>query len=363
MSDGYWAWMEDQLKAESRATGGEPCRICTEAIASNLAWKLRDRHVCSSRCNETLKRRWKAKIRKGEIPAFEEDGPEHSSRVGESGRDSRIFSTLPVTAAFPYEFDRRPFLGDTVERHGHHTEYLPLDSLKGPLPQLVQWLQEDDPSAEYFAIVHRESGAWTVGSMLGGHFGRLSVGRFWLGGVEIAAWNDTPIPELDSIQFGIEFISDVDESGEEYEWEAPVFSPFPPAMLWTPSRQALSDKRNRITRQKSSYAARMRALGILNPEMGSVDPLEILERDGWICQLCSDPINRSLLWPHKMSPTMDHVLAVTKGGSHYEENLQSAHLSCNISKGNRAVEPTKAETLPPIPFKESHVRDIAVVEG
>jgi hypothetical protein len=201
----------------------------------------------------------------------------------------------------------------------------------------VRWLLDDDPTCEYFAIVHRESGAWTVGSMVSGIFGRLSVGQFWIGDAEIKAWPDTPIPELGGIQFGFEFISDVDENGQEYEWEAPVFSPLPPAMLWTAARHALSEKRQRITRQKGSYAARMRALGIVNPEMDSVDPLEVLERDGWICQLCSTPISRSVRWPHKMSPTMDHVLPVTKGGAHLEGNLQSAHLSCNIAKGNRVV--------------------------
>jgi hypothetical protein len=100
MSEGYWAWMEGQLKADYRATGGEPCRICTGPIPSSLAWKLRDRHVCSSRCNETLKRRWKAKIRKGEIPAYEEGIPENIIDSGGKGREPRIFSTLPVTAPF-----------------------------------------------------------------------------------------------------------------------------------------------------------------------------------------------------------------------------------------------------------------------
>lgn len=72
--------------------------------------------------------------------------------------------------------------------------------------------------------------------------------------------------------------------------------------------------------------------------------MEILERDGWICQLWSDPISRSLLWLHKMSPTMDHVLALTKGVLIIRRTFKVPHLSCNITKGNRAVEPTNAET-------------------
>lgn len=103
------------------------------------------------------------------------------------------------------------------------------------------------------------------------------------------------------------------------------------AMKSATNRQALSDKRGRISRQKGSFAARMRALGILDPEMEEVDPLEVLERDSWTCQICFGPIDSQALWPDQWSPSMDHIIPVIRGGSHGIANLQASHLGCNIS--------------------------------
>lgn len=62
---------------------------------------------------------------------------------------------------------------------------------------------------------------------------------------------------------------------------------------------------------------------------------QIFERDGWICQLCSEEIDRSLSWPHPMSVSLDHRVPVALGGAHHPDNVQCAHLRCNSSKGAR----------------------------
>lgn len=59
----------------------------------------------------------------------------------------------------------------------------------------------------------------------------------------------------------------------------------------------------------------------------------IFERDGWICQLCGGPIDPSLVVPDPMSPTLDHVTPIARGGAHSEANLQAAHFECNWRKG------------------------------
>ena len=66
----YWTWMKEQLAQPKRAVGGEACVICGNAISAKAPWQYRDRHVCSSKCNFTLKRRWKKRIEKGESEAF-----------------------------------------------------------------------------------------------------------------------------------------------------------------------------------------------------------------------------------------------------------------------------------------------------
>jgi hypothetical protein len=65
--------------------------------------------------------------------------------------------------------------------------------------------------------------------------------------------------------------------------------------------------------------------------------IEIFERDGWIRQLCNQPIDPELQWPHPHSRSLDHVVALINGGSHSRVNTQASHLVCNQRKGDRAV--------------------------
>jgi 5-methylcytosine-specific restriction endonuclease McrA len=62
---------------------------------------------------------------------------------------------------------------------------------------------------------------------------------------------------------------------------------------------------------------------------------DIFERDKWICALCGQPVDPSLKNPHPQSKSIDHIIPVSKGGAHTMENVQLAHLVCNIRKGNR----------------------------
>lgn len=62
---------------------------------------------------------------------------------------------------------------------------------------------------------------------------------------------------------------------------------------------------------------------------------EIFDRDGWVCGICSEPIDRDLLHPDPMSVSLDHIIPMSKGGGHVPLNVTCAHLFCNLSKGNR----------------------------
>ena len=61
----------------------------------------------------------------------------------------------------------------------------------------------------------------------------------------------------------------------------------------------------------------------------------IFERDGWKCGLCDEPIDPELKWPDTRSPSIDHVIPLSLGGDDTPANVQAAHLTCNVSKGNR----------------------------
>lgn len=62
----------------------------------------------------------------------------------------------------------------------------------------------------------------------------------------------------------------------------------------------------------------------------------IYKRDRWKCGICGLRVNVKLKHPHPYSPSLDHIVPLSKGGSHTPENVQLAHLRCNLSKGNRA---------------------------
>lgn len=59
---------------------------------------------------------------------------------------------------------------------------------------------------------------------------------------------------------------------------------------------------------------------------------EVFERDGWICGLCSAPISRDAVWPDLLSPSVDHIVPLSRGGEHSMANVQASHLSCNSRK-------------------------------
>jgi len=68
-----------------------------------------------------------------------------------------------------------------------------------------------------------------------------------------------------------------------------------------------------------------------------IDPLDILERDEWVCGICLKSVNKRLLWPHPMSASLDHIIPLSKFGTHTKENVQTSHLKCNCSKGSKVV--------------------------
>lgn len=54
-----------------------------------------------------------------------------------------------------------------------------------------------------------------------------------------------------------------------------------------------------------------------------------------LCGICGKRMERDLPRGRSESPTIDHIIPVSKGGSHTVENLQWAHMGCNAGKGNR----------------------------
>lgn len=66
-----------------------------------------------------------------------------------------------------------------------------------------------------------------------------------------------------------------------------------------------------------------------------VDRAALLERDFLICGICDEPVDPDLKYPDRMSPSVDHVIPRSLGGSDDFDNLQLAHLACNVMKRDR----------------------------
>lgn len=62
---------------------------------------------------------------------------------------------------------------------------------------------------------------------------------------------------------------------------------------------------------------------------------QLADRDGTTCGICSTDIDMNLAFPNTMRASVDHIKPVGSGGGNEPENLQIAHLHCNLIKQNR----------------------------
>lgn len=69
-----------------------------------------------------------------------------------------------------------------------------------------------------------------------------------------------------------------------------------------------------------------------------VDRAVVFARDDWTCQICMEPLDRDAVHPEALSPTVDHVVPLARGGEHSYANVQAAHFRCNLLKGCREEE-------------------------
>lgn len=81
--------------------------------------------------------------------------------------------------------------------------------------------------------------------------------------------------------------------------------------------------------------AKRRAILAGDPDAENIDRTVVGHRDGWRCGLCRKPVDQGLPWPDPMSPSLDHIMPLSKGGKHVMANVQISHLTCNVRKSNR----------------------------
>lgn len=65
------------------------------------------------------------------------------------------------------------------------------------------------------------------------------------------------------------------------------------------------------------------------------------------CGICGKPVDKTLKYPHPLSPVIDHIIPVAKNGHPSDiNNLQLAHWQCNRQKSDKLfVNAHKSEKL------------------
>lgn len=57
-----------------------------------------------------------------------------------------------------------------------------------------------------------------------------------------------------------------------------------------------------------------------------------------ICGICGKSVDFSLRYPHPLSPCIDHIIPIAKGGHPSDiENMQLAHWTCNRMKSDKII--------------------------
>lgn len=94
---------------------------------------------------------------------------------------------------------------------------------------------------------------------------------------------------------------------------------------------------------RASEAAQRRRARKKGAFVETVRRAVIYARDGWVCQLCGEPVPK-VPYPDPLSPSLDHVIPLIRGGKHAPDNVQLAHLRCNLRKGTKVEQREEVST-------------------
>ncbi len=63
-----------------------------------------------------------------------------------------------------------------------------------------------------------------------------------------------------------------------------------------------------------------------------------------VCGICGRPVDLALKYPHPLSPCIDHIVPIAKGGHPSDiDNLQLAHWTCNRQKSDKLFRQSRTQ--------------------
>lgn len=66
--------------------------------------------------------------------------------------------------------------------------------------------------------------------------------------------------------------------------------------------------------------------------VADVSPAKVFQADGYRCHLCKRLTLADKVVPHPRAPTVDHVIPLSRGGTHEPSNCRTACFHCNSTK-------------------------------
>jgi len=77
----------------------------------------------------------------------------------------------------------------------------------------------------------------------------------------------------------------------------------------------------------------------LGGKVQKFDVFGVFVRDNWTCQVCGGRVEVGLTGREPLSASLDHIVAILRGGDHSPENCQTTHFVCNTTaKQDRPLE-------------------------
>ncbi len=106
-----------------------------------------------------------------------------------------------------------------------------------------------------------------------------------------------------------------------------------PAMRDRHIKQAAQWRKDNPEKSKAlrrDNEAKRRVAKVTNGPVEDIKATDIWTRDGGVCYLCDSPVTLSLAH-------LDHVIPVSRGGTHTPDNVRVTHARCNLRKGARPL--------------------------
>lgn len=112
-------------------------------------------------------------------------------------------------------------------------------------------------------------------------------------------------------------------------------------------RTGITDPRERFLARRKASVIR-REFAMRGTQAVPISLLAVAERDGWRCGICRKQVRRAN-W------SLDHVVPLSRGGSHTYENVVVAHRLCNSKRGVGRLPVQPVLFAAPIPQRGGHV--------